>query len=162
MTRNEGRRTAARGVAGFLAVLLAGTLLAVTPPTLADSGDGWVSGEGTCFAVTNSTYLNVTLCSTEVVNVTLESVPEVVSFTIKDVDNATSTDITLSGFELNTTYYRHQDGYLVETFTTVDGNYSYTQDLSAPHHVFVSEETSTKYIRDAANGGGCYLIGTWD
>jgi len=162
MTRNEGRRTAARGVAGFLAVLLAGTLLAVTPPTLADSGDGWVSGEGTCFAVTNSTYLNVTLCSSEVVNVTLESVPDVVSFTIEQVDGVTSTDLTISGFEATTTYYRHQDGYLIENFTTGDGNYSYTQDLSAPRHVFIAEGTSTKYVRDAANGGDCYLIGTWD
>src|SRR3990172_3537956 len=162
MTRNEGRRTAARGVAGLLAVLLAGTLLAVTPPTLADSGDGWVSGEGTCFAVTNSTYLNVTLCSSEVVNVTLESVPDVVSFTIEQVDGVTSTDLTWSGLEGNTTYYRHQDGHLVENFTTEDGNYSYTQDLSAPRHVFIAEGTSTKYVRDAANGGDCYLIGTWD
>jgi len=111
MTRNEGRPMVARGVAGLLVTLLMGTMLTVTPPILADSGSGWASGEGTCFAVTNSTYLNVTLCSTEVVKVTLESVPEVVSFTIEANDGSASTDIVLSGFAPNDVYYRYQDGH---------------------------------------------------
>jgi parallel beta-helix repeat protein len=124
---------------------------------------GFVEGEGYCFEVTNSTYLNVTLCSTEVVNVTLESVPRVVSLTIETVDGATSTDISLSGFVPGMAYYRHQDGYLIESFFADEGGgYSYAQDLSKPHHMFIAEETSTKYIRDNPTGGDCTSFGTWD
>ncbi|MCK4443211.1 MAG: right-handed parallel beta-helix repeat-containing protein, partial [Thermoplasmata archaeon] len=122
-----------------------------------------VEGEGNCFEITNSTYLNVTLCSSEVVNVTLESIPEVVSFTIENVTSAESTHITISGFEPNETYYRHEDGLLIESFVAdVIGNYSYTQDLSEPHHVFILEIASTLYIRDDGTGGDCISIGTWD
>ena len=122
-----------------------------------------VEGEGNCFEITNSTYLNVTLCSSEVVNVTLESIPEVVSFTIENVTSAQSTEITISGFEPDKTYFRHEDGHLMESFTAdEDGNYSYTQDISEPHHVFIQEEAGTKYMKDDATGGDCTSIGTWD
>jgi parallel beta-helix repeat protein len=122
-----------------------------------------VEGDGNCFEITNSTYLNVTLCSSEVVNVSLESIPDVVSFTIQAVANVTSTSIDLSGFVPNGTYYRHEDGYLKESFVADEaGNYSYTQDLTTPHHVFIAEEAGTKYIQDTTNGGHCYLIGSWD
>ncbi|MFQ5885293.1 MAG: hypothetical protein ACE5IO_09360, partial [Thermoplasmata archaeon] len=92
---------------------------------------GFVSGTGRCFEVTDSTYLNVTLCSSEVVNVTLRSVPKVVSFTIRTETSALPTDIDMSGFESGKTHYRYEDGHLVESFTAdEEGNHSYTQDLS--------------------------------
>ena len=145
------------------AFLLLGATLFLGAPSIVRADAGHVGGEGHCFEVTNSTYLNVTLCSAEVVNVTLESVPWVVSFTIRAVDSAPSTDIALSGLEPNETYYRHQDGYDMEDFTADEaGNYSYTQDLTSRHHVFIDEESSTKYIRDDATGGDCTSIGTWD
>ncbi len=146
------------------ALIVSGFLLGTAPIASGmTTGEGFVSGEDTCFSVTNSTYLNVTLCSSEVVNVTLESVPSVVSFTIEAIGNVTSTDITLSGFVPYRTYYRHEDGYLMKSFMADEvGNYSYLQDLLTPHHIFIGEKSGTKYIQDAPNGGDCHLIGIWD
>lgn len=127
-----------------------------------DEGDPIITGTGNCFVVTDSLYLNITLCSSEVVSITLSSVPKVVSFSMKAETSALSTDVSISGFEPDTTYYRHQDGYLQESFTTDDtGVYSYTQDLSEFHHVFIAEVTSTKYIT-LPGGGDCGTIGTWN
>ncbi|MCK4443113.1 MAG: right-handed parallel beta-helix repeat-containing protein, partial [Thermoplasmata archaeon] len=91
------------------------------------------------------------------------SIPEVVSFGIQTNTSESSTNITMGGFEPNKTYYRHEDGHFEETFAAdSNGNYSYTQDLSEPHHVFIQEESSTKMIRDDSTGGDCTLIGNWD
>ena len=117
----------------FLCALLISTAFAFFGPNtvVTDVSAEVVEGEGNCFEITNSTYLNVTLCSSEVVNVTLESIPMVVSLTIENVTSAQSTEITISGFEPNITDYRHEDVYLMENFTAdEDGNYSYTQDIS--------------------------------
>ncbi|UCG69529.1 MAG: right-handed parallel beta-helix repeat-containing protein [Thermoplasmata archaeon] len=126
--------------------------------------EGWfVEGTGTYFEITNSEYLNIILTSSEIVYIYLESVPRMVSFNIEADCEATSTDITLSGFEGNMIYYRYQDGDLQEEFTTDEtGSHSYTQDISTYHHVFIQEDTSTYTIRDDATGGDSTLIGTWD
>ena len=148
----------------LLCALLISTTFALFGPNIVitDVSAEIVEGEGNCFEITNSTYLNVTLCSSEVVNVTLESIPDVVSFTIENVTSAQSTEITISGFEPNITYYRHEDGYLMESFVADEnGNCSYTQDISEPHHVFIQEEAGTKYIKDDTTGGDCTSIGTW-
>ncbi|MCK4443805.1 MAG: hypothetical protein KAW09_04630, partial [Thermoplasmata archaeon] len=122
-----------------------------------------VEGRGHCFVVENSTYLDVSLCSSVEVNVTLESIPKVVSFLIETDTSDESTYITLGGFEPDKKYYRHEDGYLIESFVTDgNGNYSYTQDLSEEHHVFIQEESSTIYIYNDSTGGQCSSIGTWD
>ncbi|MCK5292783.1 MAG: right-handed parallel beta-helix repeat-containing protein, partial [Thermoplasmata archaeon] len=149
----------------LLCALLISTAFAFFGPNIVvtDVSAEIVEGEGNCFEITNSTYLNVTLCSSEVVSVTLESIPGVVSFTIENVTSAQSTEIVISGFELDKTYYRHENGYLMESFVAdQDGNHSYTQDISEPHHVFIQEEAGTKYIKDDATGGDCTSIGTWD
>lgn len=125
--------------------------------------DWMVEGNGTYFEITNSTYLNITLTSSEIVRVYLESVPNVISYSIESESIATSTDLTFTGFEASKTYYRYQDGHLQEEFTTDEsGSYFYTQDLTISHHVFIQEEGSTLYIRDDATGGDGYLIGDWD
>ncbi|UCE75196.1 MAG: right-handed parallel beta-helix repeat-containing protein [Methanomassiliicoccales archaeon] len=113
-----------------------------------DEENGWlVEGNGTYFEISNSSYLNITLTSSEMVYVYLESIPRIVSYHIQAYDTATSTQITLSGFVVSKTYYRYQDGYLQEEFTTDGtGSYSYTQDLTEHHHVYVQEETSTLFI----------------
>jgi len=106
-----------------------------------------VEGTGTNFETTNSEYLNITLTSSETVHVILESVPRIINFIVERNSSATSTVLTLSGFEPDTTYYRYQDGDLMANFTSdSEGGYTYTQDISEPHHVFIQEETSTLYI----------------
>jgi len=109
--------------------------------------EGHLEGVGTHFAITNSRYLNINLTSTEKVCVMLESVPRIVSFILESNSSATSTILTLTGFKPNTTYYRHQDGYLMESFTTnSSGGYTYAQDISENHHIFIQESASTIYI----------------
>jgi len=148
-------------VLGLTSIIMA-ALLQIAPLARAPDGGG-SSGEGHCFEVTNSTYLNVTLCSTAAVNVTLESVPRVVSFTIKAVGSSVSTDITLSGLSPGGTYYRYENGYFQESFVTDGmGGYAYAQDLSRPHHIYFAEHRSTMYISDSATGGDCSIIGMWD
>jgi len=107
----------------------------------------FVDANGTVFQITKSSYLNVTLTSSEYVHVLLESVPRVVSYSIESLSSANSTVLTLSGFVPSTTYYRHQDGYLIEEFTTdSNGGYTYAQEISVPHHVYIQEHSSTLYI----------------
>lgn len=106
-----------------------------------------IDAVGTYFEITNSEYLNITLTSSETVHIILESVPNTVSFSIERNNTATSTDLTLSDFEPEATYYRYQDGELQEQFTTdAMGQYSYTQDISQGHHVIIQEEEFTIYI----------------
>ena len=119
---------------------------------------GLVQGTGTYFEVTDSNYLNITLQSSEPVNLMLESVPEMVMMHLEAAEGATSTQITLAGFEPSTTYYKYEDDYHnLETFTT-DGNgsYSYVQDLSEPHLVFIQPNASTIFIPSDTS------VGTWD
>jgi len=108
----------------------------------------FVEGSGTSFDITNSEYLNISLMSSEMVYVILESVPKMVSFIIEGDSSATSTILSFTGFQSDTTYYRYQDGNLTESFTTdSDGNYSYAQEIASPHHVFIVENAATIYIR---------------
>jgi parallel beta-helix repeat protein len=110
-------------------------------------GEHGVFGNGTVFKITNSTYLNVTLTSSKNVQMDLESVPKIVSFHIKANCTSTSTELTITGFKACKKYYRYQDGYLQENFTTNEtGSYVYTQNISTHHHIYIQEETSTLYI----------------
>ena len=119
---------------------------------------GMLEGNGTHFELNNSEYLNITLDSSEPVHLILESVPEMVVMHLEATSPATSTVITLSGFPPSTTYYEYEDDYHnLVTFTTDEkGNYSYVQDLSNPHLVFIQPRASTKFIPSDT------LIGTWD
>ncbi|MHA2033008.1 MAG: NosD domain-containing protein, partial [Candidatus Kariarchaeaceae archaeon] len=129
-----------------------------------EEDDGWyVDDIGTYFEITDSNYPNIALTSSEIVHVYLESSLKMAIFHIESETSATSTQITLAGFEPNKIYYRYQDGNYQEELTTDEtGSYSYTQDISTNHHVFISEDVSTYYIRDDATGGDGSSIGTWD
>jgi parallel beta-helix repeat protein len=61
-------------------------------------------------------------------------------------------------------YYKYEDDYhnLTPFTTDADGEYTYTQDLSMDHLVFIQPRESTKFIKDNSAGGDCWLIGTWD
>lgn len=129
---------------------------------------GAIEGAGTNFAITDSSYLTVALDSTETIKLRMESIPEMVTMMIEPVSSATSTRITLSGFLPFTTYYKYEDDYhnLTEFIADSNGVYSYTQDLSKAHLVFIQPRTNTKFIRDDATGGDCAKtpnqIGTWN
>lgn len=111
--------------------------------------DEWfIDANGTYFEITNSSYLNIILTSSENVHVYLESISGMVSFFIESNCSANSTLLTFSGFEASKTYYRYQNGNLQEEFTTdTDGSYMYTQDITTHNHVSIKEEISTIYIQ---------------
>ncbi|MFA6470383.1 MAG: NosD domain-containing protein, partial [Bacteroidota bacterium] len=162
-----------------LAVVLAGTFAGIfyarkaftspapSVPIFNPSGmKGETSGVGTHFAITDSEYLNIALDSTETVDLRLTSMPKVITmmFNPATTTSATTTEITISGLVKNTTYYKYEDDYHhLAQFTTDDnGAYSYTQDISTRHFVFIQTRKSTKFIADNETGGDCSTIGNWN
>jgi hypothetical protein len=134
---------------------------------------GSLTANGTYFELNDSKYPNITLTSSRTIKLTLESIPEMVTIYIEKISEATSTQITIGGFEPQTTYHKYEDDYHNQTVFTTDSNgiYTYTQDLTEKHYVFIipwSDNISiengpnVKFIRDDATGGDCTFIGTWD
>ena len=105
-------------------------------------GAGRIEETGTFFGIKNSEYLNITLKSTKEIKVVLESIPRMISLSIEAAtDGENSTELTLESLELNKTYYKYQDSYKNGAVFVSDekGNYSWTQDLSQPHHIWLQE-----------------------
>ncbi|NHJ03873.1 MAG: hypothetical protein EAX90_03555 [Candidatus Heimdallarchaeota archaeon] len=110
---------------------------------------GTIEDENTVFSITNSSYLNITITSTETVYMLLESVPRVISYLIKPVNEAVSSILTITGLESGKTYYRYQEGHLIESLVADEsGEYSYNQEIEREHHVYFLDVTSTIYIRE--------------
>jgi parallel beta-helix repeat protein len=125
---------------------------------------GYLEGEGKSFKLDKSEYLKITLDSSEPIKLYLESVPEMVILYFKPISNSSSATITLGGFLPSTTYHKYEDDYHNHFVFTTDeqGKYTYLQDLSRPHLVFIQPRPSTKFIKDDSNGGDCFLIGNWN
>jgi parallel beta-helix repeat protein len=127
---------------------------------------GETSGIGTHFAITDSEYLNITLDSTETVDLRLTSMPKVITmmFNPATTTSATTTEITISGLVKNTIYYKYEDDYhhLAEFTSDDNGAYSYAQDISVQHFVFIQTRKSTKFIADNETGGDCAIMGNWN
>ncbi|MCK9351173.1 MAG: NosD domain-containing protein [Candidatus Paceibacterota bacterium] len=133
---------------------------------------GETDGTGTHFAITDSEYLNITLDSTETVDMRLTSIPKVITMMFEATTTATrsassgqaTAQITLSGLASNTTYYKYEDDYhhLAQFTSDNNGAYTYTQDISVQHFVFIQTVKSTKFIVDNITGGDCSTIGTWN
>ncbi|MCD4844838.1 MAG: hypothetical protein K8R25_10165 [Methanosarcinales archaeon] len=137
--------------------------------------DGILNSNGTYFALNNSTYLDIILESSDPIELTLRSVPEMVTMRIEPILGSTSTQITLHGLVPLTTYHKYEDDYHNLTVFTADanGDYTYLQDLTRQHFVFIipgsgskfttssTMSTDVKYIKDDATGGDCTSIGNW-
>jgi len=125
---------------------------------------GMTGGEDSHFQITDSDYLDIGLDSTETIGLMLESVPNVITMRLEASASATSTQLTITGLMPDTVYFKYEDTYRNLVPFTSDGNgtYTYTQDISEPHIVFVQTERSTKFITDGATGGDCASMGTWD
>lgn len=119
---------------------------------------GTIKGTGTFFEVTDSKYLNVTVQSSEPIQLRLESIPSMVIMQIASAGEATSSSITITGLLPLTPYFKYENDYRnKETFTTDEnGSHTYTQDLSEPSVVFIQPKPSTKYIPTDTQ------IGIWD
>ncbi len=66
---------------------------------------GTIEGAGTHFAITDSLYLNLTLESSQPVQLLLESVPTLVTMQIEAAVETTSSVITLGGFAVSFPYF---------------------------------------------------------
>lgn len=135
-----------------------------TPPVLAQTSlPAAVIGTGTVFNVTDSEYLNVTVHSTEEVELALQSLPHVITIAIRPAA-AASTQLTLSGLAALHTYYKYENdlSQVTKFQTDENGAYTYVQDLSQPHLILIQEGKSTLFITDTAGGGDCAAIGNWD
>ena len=119
---------------------------------------GKVAGVGTQFQVVDSIYVNLTVDSSEAVNMSVESMPEMITIEVEPADNAASTVITIGGLTPLKTYYKYEDNYhnRAQVETDADGYCSYVQDLSKKHFVFIQPRPSTKFIPSDVE------IGTWD
>ncbi len=115
---------------------------------------GAIEGEGIFFKITDSEYLNISTNSSESIKIRMESIPEMVTITIEPSASSTAllTQITLTGFNPLTTYYKYEDDYhnLTKFTTDENGSYSYTQDISQLHFIFIQPRKSTKFIKDDA------------
>ena len=129
---------------------------------------GTTEGTGTFFQITDSSYLNITLDSTQSIKLNLQSIPEMLTMQIEADPSLnplpSSTTLTLSNLEPNKTYYLYQDNYhnLEQFITDTNGNYTYPQDLTSSHLILIQPRKGTKFIQDNPTGGDCSQIGTWN
>jgi len=88
---------------------------------------GRTQGTDSFFEITDSRYLNITLESSEQINLIMESIPKMISLNIGTVENsADSVVLSLSGFEPNKTYYQYQNSYKNEAVFIADENGQFT------------------------------------
>ena len=123
-------------------------LPAVAAPEEQEQLHYFLNKTGTCFELNNSKCLNVTIISTAKVHIMMTALSGMIDYTIESADGSSSTILTLGNLQPSTTYYMYEDSYLNEfDFTTSsDGSYSYTQDLSELHHIFIQTISGTTFI----------------
>jgi parallel beta-helix repeat protein len=122
---------------------------------------GMTEGKRTHFEIKDSDYLNITLESEKEIEVVLESIPRMISLNISSSTEATTT-LTLKGLEPNKKYFKYEDTHKNETefFADQNGSYSWQQDLTKPHHIWIQEIKGTIYISGPENCTSS--IGFWD
>jgi len=141
-------------------------------------GPGMVAGTGTHFRIEGSDYLDVILESSETVQATIESIPRMVSMTIEAADAATApndgthtTELTLEGLAPDTTYSLYNNSHKNKAVFVADeyGSYSWTQDLTQPHHIWLHEAPSGVFAHAEAESDDtiyipdqCSEYGVWD
>jgi len=124
---------------------------------------GVIRGVGTHFEITDSQYLNITLSSSEEIDIKIESIPKMIILGIKASPTEESSFLTISGFSPNTTYHKYQNGYEDHTplISDENGTISFQQNLNKENTIFIQPQKSTKFIRHSS-GGDCEEFGAWD
>jgi len=94
---------------------------------------------------------NIFITTDTKVHIRLFASSEMLSYLIENTSMATFTQLTLGTLKSLTTYYMYEDSYVNENvFTTDDvGSYTYTQDLSQIHQVFIQPRSSTIFISES-------------
>ena len=129
--------------------------------------NGVIEGTGSSFEVTNSDYLNVTLTSSTEITILLSSVSQLISMNISKpvtVPLPYEVTLTITGLLPLTVYFKYDDSYhnLDSITTDANGNYTWIQNLTEAHHIWIQPTRSTIFICDDATGCGCPSVGTWD
>jgi parallel beta-helix repeat protein len=122
---------------------------------------GRIEGKGTHFEIKDSDYLNIILESEKEIEVVLESIPRMISLNIASSTEATTT-LTIRGLDPNKKYFKYEDTHKNETefFTDENGNYSWLQDLTSLHYIWIQEGKGTISLSKPED---CTLnLGTWD
>ncbi len=163
----------------ILALMILAALLAATPAAWAQDGamgqlpdisqPGRSIVTGTLAQVTGSLYLDVTVASTEVVRMAVDSVPRTVMLHLEPAGGAALAVITVSGLPAGAVFYLYRDGDPVplELVTDEGGSCSFSQDIASPHALSLQPVRSTILLGDSgwSNSDGQDLngvVGTWD
>ena len=127
--------------------------------SIESSIQGRIEGTGTYFEIKDSEYLNISLQSSEEINVVLESIPSMITLNTKTSSFVSSSSLTFEGLETNKTYYKFEDSYKngVVFGSDENGRYTWTQDLTQPHHIWIQEEKGTVFLPEY-----CSSYGVWD
>lgn len=125
---------------------------------------GVTEGVGEYFAITDSDYLNISLHSSKKINLKLQSVPKMIVIRTQASESDFSSEIKISGMDSFTTYHKYEDNYhnYAPILTDENGVFSFEQDVSKDHLIFIQPQKSTKFIKDDASGGDCVSMGSWD
>jgi len=123
---------------------------------------GIAEDTGTHFEVKDSAYLDITLESDKVITARVESIPEIISISLDKIPQSYA-QLSLSGLESNTVYYKYTDKYEVyeELVSDDQGVVTFSQDLYQDHYIYIQPRKSTKILRDNTTGGDCTSIGIW-
>ena len=110
---------------------------------------GYITATSTHFELNNTKYPDLTIDSSNPVNLTLKSEPEMVQLRFDPINSAPVTNITLNGLTPLTTYYKFEDDYhnQVDFITDSSGRYTYTQDNTEEHYVFILPESGDMTIQ---------------
>ena len=114
---------------------------------------GRIEGRGTYFEIQNSPYLNISLESSEEIDIILESIPRSINLTIEP-SSKNSTILILRGLEPKKVYYKYQDTYQNGNQIVADeeGAVFWFQDLTQKHYIWIQEEKGTlAFPRDCPN-----------
>jgi parallel beta-helix repeat protein len=124
---------------------------------------GMLTQTGKHFDVKDSKFLNFHLDSSRAIDVTIQSVPNIILIRVEGTAGAASTTMTMRGLKPSTAYHKYEDTHRnhIAFNTDSDGKYNWTQDLSKAHLVFIKPSESTKYI-GGPNGQDCSTIGAWN
>lgn len=106
--------------------------------SLDDIGTHFELARFSVFVTTDTTvHINLRACSSDMI-----------SYYIESASDAVSTQLTMGYLKPSTTYYMYEDSHMNEkAFATDDvGCYTYSQDLSTLHYVFIQPRSSTVWI----------------
>ncbi|MGD8566008.1 MAG: NosD domain-containing protein [Candidatus Bathyarchaeota archaeon] len=126
--------------------ILTGAFVIIPCSIATEASPEFLDANGTYFQLPDFDF---SIETTEIVHIMLRArTSDMISYYIENASLASSSEITLGNLSPLSTYYMYEDSYVNENVFTTDesGSYTYVQDLSQLHHVFIQPRSSTVYI----------------